>query len=248
MTNDVILREPTAEEIQQAKLPARYEAACTAIAECDRIDDLKDLADRQAALAAYARQAKDDSLLRLAQRIQARALRRAGELLKQIPDSNRGRPRNSGDARPNFGGWIPGHGAPQPSLEGWLPGTTRSAAAGAAGMTEHGKKTALRVASIAEADFEAAVESDTPPTVSALAMRGTVQRPQSPAPELSTADAALVSQAQSLLRELAAFAAAHDPVAIARSAQFDADAVRGFVATLDRWLDRLVTNLRADAA
>lgn len=41
-------------------------------------------ADKAAALASYARRAKDDRLERMSQRIRAGAIRRAGELLKQL--------------------------------------------------------------------------------------------------------------------------------------------------------------------
>lgn len=43
----------------------------------------------------------------------------------------------------------------------------------AAGMSRHRVVQALRVASIPDADFEAAVESDNPPTMTALAEIGT---------------------------------------------------------------------------
>ena len=60
-----------------AQLPQRYEAARSAIAECERIDECKDWSDKAAAMASYARQAKDDSLRVMAVRIQARAERRS---------------------------------------------------------------------------------------------------------------------------------------------------------------------------
>jgi hypothetical protein len=41
-------------------------------------------------------------------------------------------------------------------------------------MSEHQRKTALRVAAVPEPEFEKAVESENPPTVSELAKRGTV--------------------------------------------------------------------------
>ncbi|MGH3429173.1 MAG: hypothetical protein ACRDQZ_16665 [Mycobacteriales bacterium] len=151
MNQQVTLREPTAEEIAQAKLPARYEAARTAIAECDRIDELKDLADKQAALASYARLSKDTSLHQLALRIQSRAIRRAGELLKQIP---------RGDEATRYG------------QDGAVPPVTRTQAADDAGLSERQRKTALQVASVPADDFERQVESETPPTVTRLATLG----------------------------------------------------------------------------
>lgn len=66
-----------------AKLPAVYERATQALAECTRIDECKDWADKAEALASYARQSKDDSLRKMADRIQARAIRRMGQLLAE---------------------------------------------------------------------------------------------------------------------------------------------------------------------
>jgi hypothetical protein len=109
-----------------------------------------------AALASYARQAEDGTLLHHAMRIQGRAVRRAGELLKEIEPAN--------GVRTDLG-----------------RATTRGSAAAEAGMTEHQRKTALRVANIPPDDFESAVESDAPPTVTALAEMGRRPRP-SPGP------------------------------------------------------------------
>jgi hypothetical protein len=52
-----------------------------------------------------------------------------------------------------------------------------SQAARDAGLSKRQKDTALRVARIPEADFEALVESDNPPTVTRLAELGTRKRP-----------------------------------------------------------------------
>ena len=52
--------------IADARLPAAYETAKQALAECSRIDECQNWADRAAALASYARQARDDTLLNFA--------------------------------------------------------------------------------------------------------------------------------------------------------------------------------------
>jgi hypothetical protein len=57
---------------QHTKRPA----AKVAISECAHIDECKDWADKSEALASYAKQAKDDELRNMAERIQARAIRR----------------------------------------------------------------------------------------------------------------------------------------------------------------------------
>jgi hypothetical protein len=66
--------------IPSAPLPINYEAAKKALAECVRIDEAKEIHDRAAAIATYARQAMDTTLLDMANRVQLRALRRLGEL------------------------------------------------------------------------------------------------------------------------------------------------------------------------
>lgn len=59
----------------------KYEAACYAIAECVRVDEVKDWADKAAAMQAYGRMSKDQTLQSQASEIRIRAERRLGELL-----------------------------------------------------------------------------------------------------------------------------------------------------------------------
>jgi DNA primase len=128
-----------------AKLPDGYESAKAALARCFAIDECKEWADKAQALASYAKQAKDDSLRKDADRIQARAVRRCGELLKQIkPAKNQ-------------------HDVKQRARAG--AGPSRKRAAQKAGLSERQQKTALRVADVPTEEFERAVESEDPPTV-----------------------------------------------------------------------------------
>ena len=90
-------------------------------------------------MASYARMADDQALYKMALRIQTRAIRRCGELLKQY--DGRGNNQHGG-------------GAP----------TMRKAAA-EAGMSKDQQVTAVRVANIPAEDFERQADSDTPPTV-----------------------------------------------------------------------------------
>lgn len=68
-----------------ARLPETYQHARTAIEKCSRLDECKDWANKAEAIASYAKQADDPTLRRCADRIQARAIQRCGELLKEIP-------------------------------------------------------------------------------------------------------------------------------------------------------------------
>lgn len=139
--------------INEAQLPATYEAAKTALSECTKLDECQSWADKAKALASYARQAKDDSMRKMAERIQARAIGRAGEILAQIEPDKGGRPPET--------------------REGTRPSLTRTQAAEDAGLSDWQRKTALRVASIDKDEFERVIESDNPPTVTQLAEMGT---------------------------------------------------------------------------
>lgn len=146
-------------DVSGAKLPSTYNAAKRAISQCASLDECKDWSDKAAALASYAKQAQDDQLEQMAKRIRARALRRAGELLKQIPPGKTG-PQVTPAAEPN-----------------------RTQVAEAAGMTKRQKNTAVAFASVPEDDFEEMVESGA--TLTQIAAAG-IQRPIAP---LNRADA-----------------------------------------------------------
>ena len=77
-------RRESSSSIQRA-VPRSTKRRRQALAECSRVDECKDWSDKAPALASYARQAKDSTLHNLALRIQQRAQRRMGELLKHIP-------------------------------------------------------------------------------------------------------------------------------------------------------------------
>ena len=80
----VISFEDSKSLIAKAPLPVVYTAAQQALAECYAIDECKAWADKAAALESYARQSDDETLLNLAKRIKGRAIRRCGELLRDV--------------------------------------------------------------------------------------------------------------------------------------------------------------------
>jgi hypothetical protein len=141
--------------VAQARLPATYESAKQALAQCSSVDECQDWADKAEALASYARQVEDDSLRKMADRIQARAVRRCGELLKQFD----------------------GRGGDRTKTDGAVSSApTQKEAAQQAGLSERQQVTAVRVANVPAETFEKAIESDNPPTVTKLAELGTQKR------------------------------------------------------------------------
>ncbi len=101
-------------------------------------------ANKAEAMASYAKMAHDDTLRKMADRVQARAIRRCGELLRTFKSANGTRT----DLRPH-GGTV-----------------TRSQAAAKDGLSERQEVTALRVANVPEDDFEDRVGSEKPPSAS----------------------------------------------------------------------------------
>lgn len=176
--------------IRKAQLPDSYVRAKDALATCQRIDECKDWGDKAAAMASYAKQAQDTTLEKMAVRIKARAIRRCGELLKQVEP----KPGARTDRRPR------------------RDTPTRSQVAHDAGLSPDQKVTALRVASIPGEDFEEAVESEAPPTVTELAERGRVRKL---ARESEAEGYAETTQFLGLLSMLAKFTDSNDPADIA---------------------------------
>lgn len=122
---------------------ARYDKAKAALAECERIDEVKDWADKAAALAAYAKQADDEELERNARRVRLRARRRLGELSADMPKAV-----NQHDAALPTGG----------------KSTTKREVLAAAGVSVQSAHRAEQLAAVPEDVFEEALASLSVPT------------------------------------------------------------------------------------
>lgn len=208
-----------------AALPASYSHAKTALANCASLDECQDWADKAAALASYAKQANDDELMKMATRIRDRAIRRAGELLKQIEPGKGGRPKTSGDTPTGF---------------------SRKGAAEDAGMSRDQMHTALRVANVPAEDFERQVESPTPPTVTALAAQGTKPAPR-PVIDLQGRDPNEFNRAmhfvgafESYQRDIAKLDVS---AALPVLNDIERDRIRRSIAAIDAFHDQIITRI-----
>lgn len=215
----VTTRLPANLDIEHARLPANYEAAKVALAECSRVDECQDWADKMAALASYARQLNDEILLAYCRRIQARAIDRVGQVLEEIPAGQGARDgeRDKGDLTP----------------------LTRTEAAAEAGLTLHQQRTAMRVHAVPRDQFETLVESANPPTVTALANIG--RRERAPIIDhLAGRDPGDFQQATKLWGGLRGFVREVMPVDLAAAArglaQQEAQDVRQNLAAVRQWL------------
>ena len=123
----------------------KYEAACYAIAECVRVDEVKEWADKAAAMQAYGRMAQDQTLQAQAAEIRIRAERRLGELLA-------GQKSEGGLSRGAAGVGINQH----------TPAEVRSSQTTAPTLAEAGiskdlSSRAQKLAAVPEQEFEAAL-------------------------------------------------------------------------------------------
>lgn len=145
--------------VRSAPLPISYQEARRALAHCIRIDECKQWAAKAEALASYARQMRDDGMMKAAQRIQDRAMVRAGELLLDI-ESEQGK-RNDQLNSPEE------------------KGSPRQQAADEAGLSPKQAADAIAAAKVPAAEADALIESDNPPTIKELVEKGRKKRPKS---------------------------------------------------------------------
>lgn len=136
-------------------LPANYSDAKRALALCERIDECKNWSDKAFALRSYAMQSKDQTLLQLAQRIQDRAIRRAGQLLLDVEREKAGRKIDHGSG---------------------INSSPLNRAIREADLSRRQANTMMEVARVPDDLFEQAVEATPPATVTHLAEMGTKPR------------------------------------------------------------------------
>jgi hypothetical protein len=108
----------------------RYDTMCSAIAAAYKVDEVKDIRDRAAALEHYSRQAHNVEAERQCCEIRLRAERKAGQLLAQI-DKLKGRPGKASDvtrlsdlgiSHDQSSQWQRLAAVPQPEFEAALAG------------------------------------------------------------------------------------------------------------------------------
>ena len=212
---------------QTARLPAAYQAAQTALANCISLDECKTWADKAQALASYARQADDDALEKQAMRIRSRAIRRCGELLQEFKSAG-GRPDREETRKPGL------TSSPQ----------TQRVAAEAAGLSLHQERIAVRVAAVPANDFEAAIDGTDPPSISALADMGRKPSVQSADvhPKYNVANVQLMS----LARRLTELTEQHASEEVATGvADHNRRELQTCVAKLRRWLKAFAPKIRS---
>jgi hypothetical protein len=127
-----------------AMVDARYVTMCTAIAECHRVDEVKDLRDKALALEVYARQAKNTDAERKACDIRIRAERRAGKLLKELAEAELRATKSHG-------------GANIATVSPWATPVAQPQTLADLGVTRDQSSKWQKLAEIADKDFEQAL-------------------------------------------------------------------------------------------
>lgn len=207
-------------ETNSAALPQVYSNAVSALQQCNSIDECKEWSDKMAALASYWKQANDDTMWKLAKRIQARAYRRAGELLKQF--DAKGRNQYTEDSMVNH------------------TKLSQQEVAEQAGFSKNQKDTAVRLANVPEEQFDAQVESDNPPTITQLAEQGKKSILYSPKPE-GFAQAIYMKGA---FRDLVKQMKEHDPLYIIGGMdESDIQEMKEYINHIEAWTDTFMINV-----
>lgn len=149
----------------------RYDAMCTAIADCVSVDEVKEIRDRARAFEMYAKQALNTEAECKAGQIRMRAERRGGQLLTEMKASGQ-RESPGGDRRSKSDG---------ATLKSKSDGATSKVMLSDLGVTRDQSSQWQQLAAIPEREFEAEVSKPGPkPTAHGLLANRTPKVEQTP--------------------------------------------------------------------
>lgn len=157
-----------------------YDAMCTAIAECVRVDEVKDIRDKARAFEMYAKQALNTEAECKAGEVRLRAERRAGQLLTEMKQTGERDQGSGGNRRSPSHGTTVIQETPYQQSESHRPVVTLSDL----GVTRDQSSQWQQLAKIPEREFEAEVQKPgvKPTTAGLLAVRQSkpevIQTPQ----------------------------------------------------------------------
>jgi hypothetical protein len=160
--------------ITQANPLALYDRMCTAIAECSRVDEAKDIRDKALALEAYYRQARNLDAEREAANVRLRAERRVGELLKELARAETPNPQ--------------GIGGKSAKIDTSAHRTQQSPYAAALhdqGISRQAAHRFQNLAAIPQEDFERALSGPEKVSTSSVLRAAPAPRPAPPTPAVS---------------------------------------------------------------
>lgn len=169
--------------IQEGGRLALYETMCTAIAECSRVDEAKDIRDKAVALEAYYRQARNLDAEREAANVRLRAERRVGELLKDLARADSPNPSGLG-----------GHSGKVDTSDDRTqqPASEYAAKLGELGMSRQAAHRFQAVANIPQSDFERALSGPERPTTAGVLRHAEARaKVRDPLPQPQVTDDAL---------------------------------------------------------
>jgi hypothetical protein len=141
--------------VAAAALPELYDKARKALEACANRDEVKEWADKAQAIASYAKQMKDTTLRKTADRIIARAKRRYAELMT----AEFGKPK---PGRPPLNG-----ADPQP-----VGFQTRAEAEAKSGLSRRQARQVRDIGEVPQAEFDKLVDAEDPATPTQLAKIG----------------------------------------------------------------------------
>lgn len=148
-----------------------YDRMCTAIAECSRVDEAKDIRDKALALEAYYRQARNLDAEREAANVRLRAERRVGELLKDLERATPQTARTIGEAQIVSAGVT--RSAPTPY----------AAALAEQGMSRQAAHRFQALADIPQAEFEQVLSGPAKPSTAAILRQAHTPAPSPKMPD-----------------------------------------------------------------